>query len=352
VDRLTAQIYDDRAGDWERRRRPDDVDAARLFRTKIRSGGARVDLGCGPGFHVGELGAPVVALDIAPRMLSLTRMRAPHALVVCADLEALPFRVGALSAAWAAKSYLHVPSTALPLALAQLHRALEVGAPIALRMRSGHDEGRLASADFPGRFFAEWDPGRLSDVVVGAGFEVDRLAAKDRWIDVEATRIRSLPDTVGSGLRLIVSGLNPSEFAADRGIGFARPGNRFWPAARAAGLVGDVRDAEAALRRGVGMTDLVKRATPRADMLTREEYADGLARLERLVRWLEPGALCFVGLAGWRAVVDRRAVAGPVPGGFGGRPAYLMPSTSGVNASTSLDALTEHLRAAGMLAVT
>jgi hypothetical protein len=68
--------------------------------------------------------------------------------------------------------------------------------------------------------------------------------------------------------------------------------------------------------------------------------------VERLARWLRPGAVCFVGLTGWRAAVDRDARAGEQTGGFGGVPAYVMPSTSGANARTRLDELTGHLRAA------
>ncbi len=150
-------------------------------------------------------------------------------------------------------------------------------------------------------------------------------------------------------MRLLVCGLNPSVYSADAGIGFARPGNRFWPAAIAAGLVTvDRDDARAALAAGIGMTDLVKRATPRADELTRDEYRAGLARVERLVAVAPPGAVCFVGLAGWRAAVDRRAVAGVQPDAIGGRPAYVMPSTSGLNARTPPSELADHLRAAAL----
>ena len=152
-------------------------------------------------------------------------------------------------------------------------------------------------------------------------------------------------------MRLLVCGLNPSEYAADVGVGFARPGNRFWPAALAAGLVTRDRDpAHALAAHGVGMTDLVKRATPRADALTADEYRAGAARVERLVEWLRPGAICFVGLSGYRAAVDRRAVAGRIPDGFGGVPAYLMPNPSGVNAHARVDDLADHLRAAMRLA--
>jgi len=93
------------------------------------------------------------------------------------------------------------------------------------------------------------------------------------------------------------------------------------------------------------MTDIVKRATVRASELHPDEYRAGLQRVERLVAWLQPRVICFVGLDGWRTAVDRKAKPGPQPRDLSGVPVYLMPSTSGLNARTSLDTLTDHLRA-------
>ena len=224
----------------------------------------------------------------------------------------------------------------LPMKLAHMHRDMVVGSLLTLGLDPGeHDAEQVA---------------RLRDVLVGAGFDVDDLQAGNHWIRVRARRARTLPDTVGPGMRLLVCGLNPSVYAADVGVGSARPGNRFWPAARAAGLVECDRDAiDALARHGVGMTDLVKRATTGASELTAAEYRDGAARVERVVRWLRPGAVCFVGLAGWRAAMDRHAASGEQVAGFGGVPAYVMPSTSGANAHARLDDLADHLRAAAAL---
>jgi TDG/mug DNA glycosylase family protein len=97
------------------------------------------------------------------------------------------------------------------------------------------------------------------------------------------------------------------------------------------------------------MTDFCKRPTRTAAEVTRDEYATGFDRVSRLVAWLRPGAICFVGLSGWRAVMDPRAVAGPQPHGVAGRPVYVMPSTSGLNARTSLTELAAHLAAAAEL---
>ncbi len=156
----------------------------------------------------------------------------------------------------------------------------------------------------------------------------------------------TLPDFVRAGLRLLVCGLNPSPFAVRTGIPFGRPGNRFWQAARRAGLIAIERDPTAALARGIGFTDLVKRPTRAASELSEREYALGVERVLALVEAYGPRAICFVGLDGWRKAVDSRATPGVLSGGFAGRPAYLMPSTSGRNAHVTLDQLAAHLRRA------
>jgi TDG/mug DNA glycosylase family protein len=286
-------------------------------------------------------------------MLRRTREVAPSCLPVQADLSALPFRRGSLRGGWARNSYVHLRAVDVPAALADLHAALAVGAPVELTFFGGDREGRdvFPGDDLPGRWFSTWSRERLADVIDGAGFELEALDesayAGEPVFTVRATRARTLPDTVGPELRLLVCGLNPSLHAADAGVGFVTPGNRFWPAALEVGLVTRDRDPRHALvAHGVGMTDLVKRATPRADALTRPEYRAGVARLERLCAWLRPQAVCVVGLAGWRAAVDRRAQPGWQEHDLGGAPVYVMPSTSGLNAATSRADLTDHLRRA------
>lgn len=195
----------------------------------------------------------------------------------------------------------------------------------------------------------------LDELVTGAGFVVEnvrpggpgRRTGAGPEVVVDARRDRTLPDFVGPGMRLLVCGLNPSLVSADAGFGYAGATNRFWAAAVAAGVTTHGRDPLAALvEDGMGMTDLVKRATPNADTLTPAEYRAGAERVDRLAAWLRPGAVVFVGLAGWRAAVDRRAVPGLQPAPFGGVPAYVMPSTSGRNARISPTELAGHLRAA------
>jgi TDG/mug DNA glycosylase family protein len=301
-----------------------------------------------------------VALDATLSMLDLVPRHAPEAPRVQADLARLPFAGGSLATVLAAKAYVHLDARRVPRALADLHRALAPDGQVALSFfGSGPrasdptvDTAPLADDRFAGRRYSRWHLGDLRAVVEGAGLETDGIGltvgggeVPHLW--VEGRRRFTLPDTVGPGMRLLVCGLNPSPRAARAGIGFVTPGNRFWPAAQAAGLVSRDRDPWHALdQHGVGMTDLAKRATRRADEVAEEEYRRGLSRVERLVRWLSPDAVCFVGLAGYRAAVDRRASAGVQDLTLGDRPVYLMPSTSGLNAHSRLEDLTEHLHRA------
>lgn len=149
-----------------------------------------------------------------------------------------------------------------------------------------------------------------------------------------------------------MASLNPSLHAADAGFGFAGPSNRFWPAALASGLLTTEKDPAAALRRDrVGMTDLVKRATARAGELRVADYRVGVNRLDRLCEWLRPEVVCVVGITGWRAASgDKHATLGIQERALGGRPVYLMPNPSGLNAHTNHDDLVAHFREAQRVA--
>lgn len=345
MDRTTVNVYETHVDDWiehRRRARPPSIDA---FAARVPTG-VRADVGCGPGWHSGELGGPVVAFDAAPAMAAQVRTFAPDAWPLVADLEHLPFRAGALTGAWAHRSYMHIAAEQLPMALAELHRSVALGGAVHVQVTS-HRNRTTDDDRFPYRHFSWWLPDHLREVVEGAGFDVDELVDDgEEWIDVEATRGHMLANTVGPNMRVLLVGLNPGVLSANRGISFARPGNRFWPAALASGLVTRALDPFHALRADrVGMTNIVRRATAGAGELTRMEYREGTGRLERLVRWLEPKCVCFIGVTGYRVAIDKRAVMGWQAERFAGVPTYVMPNTSGLNAHAKPADFADHLRA-------
>ncbi len=320
--------------------------------------GVRLDAGCGTGRYLTELGSPAVGLDASTAMLAHAARAAPAVPLACGDLAQLPLRTGSIAGAWANKSLQHLPDVEVPHALAELHRVLAVGGRLDVQVFEGDAAGRTPpDSDLPDRLFTGFSTELLADLLEGAGFAQVEIAAGEpdrdglyRPLTATAGRDRTLADTVGPGMRLLLCGLNPSLYAADAGVAFARPGNRFWPALRAAGLTDLDRDPNGLLRiDNIGLTDLVKRATLGADELNAAEYTHGLARVRRLCDRLRPAAVCFIGLAGWRAALDRTAVAGWQTGGLGETPVYLMPSTSGLNAHASSVQLAEHLAAAAAL---
>jgi TDG/mug DNA glycosylase family protein len=352
----TIRAYDHGARRWERTRsaEPDGLDELRAM---LGADPGRIaDLGCGPGWHLEGLGPGAIGLDASAAMLERARARGVRAPLLRADLRQLPLRTGALDAAWASRSHVHLARAEVPLALWDLHRSLRPGAPARLVLFGGDlEHGRIEGDELGDRWFSAWPEQLLRDVVAGAGFDLELLERRpDGEVDqlvVWVRRAGTLADTVSSGMRLLLVGLNPSRAAAAAGVGFHRPGNRAWPALLAAGLATRDRDPLHLLRtHRIGMTDLVKRPTDRAAELRPAEYRAGVDRLDRLCAWLHPRAVCVVGLTGWRHGVDPDAAAGVQAATLGGRPVYLMPNPSGANAHTTLDDLVEHLRAAARLA--
>ncbi len=355
MDRRTVERYQRDAHVYADRTPIDEDRRLAAFRRSAPAG-PRLDAGCGSGRYLGGLGDAVVGLDASPSMLDHARATHPGAPLVAGDLVRLPLRHGALVGAWANKSLQHLPAGELPGALGELHRALRVGGALELQVFRGEGSRRSdVDSDLPDRLFSLLDEEQLADLLEGAGFTEVTITTSPPstgprpWVSLyaSAVRARTLADTVGPGVRLVVCGLNPSLYAADAGVAFARPGNRFWPALQAAGLTTLDRDPAGALDQdGIGLTDLVKRATTRADELTVDEYRHGVERLTRLCRRWRPAAVCVVGLAGWRAAVDRRAGAGWQGADLAGTPVYLMPSTSGLNAHDTVASLAGHLRRA------
>ncbi len=350
VDRATIAVYEAEGEGYAVRRGLQRPERTAAFGAAVE--GLRLDLGCGPGHHLPLLGEPAIAADAAHAMASAASAHAP---AVQADLLDLPFGAGAFDGIWASKAHQHLPAAELPAALADAHRVLRTGGRLDLTLfppatagTPTTEEVTTASSgdDLPGRLFTWWDPDHLAAVVAAAGFSIASLEVS-RWIDLTAVAERALPDHVGPGMRLLCCGLNPSWHAADAGVGYVTGSNRFWRAMAAAGLASRDRDPRHLLRHDrIGMTDLVKRPTKRADEVTAAEFRAGLARLDALCSWLQPRAVAMVGLQGWRAAVDRRAVVGWQGRTLGPSPVYVLPSTSGLNAGTSLEDLVGHLRAA------
>lgn len=166
--------------------------------------------------------------------------------------------------------------------------------------------------------------------------------------ELEAFRGHEVPDLVGPGLKLLFVGINPGLWTAAVQTHFAHPTNRFYPALAAAGItdyevdrVAGMSDADRAhlVARGVGITNLVRRATARASELSREELREGGERLLRFVAEHRPAVVAIAGISAYRdAFGERGAVLGRQPetlesaSHWSGAALWVVPNPSGLNA--------------------
>jgi TDG/mug DNA glycosylase family protein len=155
---------------------------------------------------------------------------------------------------------------------------------------------------------------------------------------------KPLRDVIAPGLDVLFCGINPSLLSAERGHHFARPGNRFWKALHGSGftprLLSPDEDASV-VEYGFGITNVVDRPTRGASDLSAAEMRDGMKALTRLVKRYEPRVVAVVGLTAWRTGFERPdAALGLQPDTVGGRPAWVLPNPSGLNAHYQLPELT------------
>ena len=158
-----------------------------------------------------------------------------------------------------------------------------------------------------------------------------------------------IPDLVGPGIRVLLVGINPSLYSGWTATHFARPGNRLWRTLHEAGLTDrqlHPSESEAIVAAGLGITNLVARATARADELTDDEIRAGVEPLRRLVRrcrrrWGGPSYVAFLGISTYRVAFGRpKAVVGEQPERFEQAGVWVLPNPSGLNAHYQQPALT------------
>jgi TDG/mug DNA glycosylase family protein len=165
---------------------------------------------------------------------------------------------------------------------------------------------------------------------------------------IAAANGRRVPDVTAPGLRVLFSGINPGLYSGAVGHHFARPGNRFWKALHGAGFTPEVLspfEERRLLDVGVGVTNLVDRATANADEVDGQELREGARRLERKVRRLRPYSVAFLGVTAYRVAFGRpKAVVGEQPERMGETRIWVLPNPSGRTAAYQLPALVEAFR--------
>jgi double-stranded uracil-DNA glycosylase len=165
----------------------------------------------------------------------------------------------------------------------------------------------------------------------------DRKPSKQELL---AAAGKTVPDVIAHGLQLLFCGINPGLYTAAVGHHFARPGNRFWPALHAGGFTARIVapwEERELLELGLGITNLVARATATAAELSPAELVAGRRRLERKVARYRPAWVAVLGVGAYRAGFRRPAARlGRQPERLGPARLWVLPNPSGLNAHHQL----------------
>jgi TDG/mug DNA glycosylase family protein len=175
--------------------------------------------------------------------------------------------------------------------------------------------------------------------------------------ELESFRGATVPDLVGPGLALLFVGINPGLWTAATQTHFNHPGNRFYPALYAGGLIDIVVDRGRAMtdeerqhliERGIGITNLVARATARASELTAAELRSGGERLSEFVARHRPRVVAVAGITAYRTAFGRpNATLGRQAETLDGAELWAVPNPSGLNAHATVASLAVAYRQAG-----
>lgn len=114
---------------------------------------------------------------------------------------------------------------------------------------------------------------------------------------------KTVRDVIAPDLHILFCGINPGLYTAAVGHHFARPGNRFWPTLYAAGFTERLLtpfDERELLKSGYGITNVVRRTTASADLLTKEEIREGGKRLMVKALRYRPRVVAILGIGAYR----------------------------------------------------
>jgi TDG/mug DNA glycosylase family protein len=173
--------------------------------------------------------------------------------------------------------------------------------------------------------------------------------------DLLAAADETVAPVIAPHLRVLFCGINPGLYTAWAGHHFARPGNRFWPALHASGftprLLAPAEEQEL-LPLGLGITNLVGRATATAAELTHAELTAGAEQLAETADRFAPAYVAVLGVTAYRSGFgERRATLGPQDRTLGPSRLWVLPNPSGLNAHhqpADLARLFAELRAAAL----
>lgn len=157
-----------------------------------------------------------------------------------------------------------------------------------------------------------------------------------------------LPDIIDGQLSVLFCGINPGMAAAATGHHFEGRANRFWRVIHLAGFTPEEltpQEDRRILDYGCGLTTVVARPTGAADQLSKQDFVDAAAGVERKIATYAPRFVAFLGKAAYAVLTDTRDIAwGRQAETFQGSTVWVLPNPSGRNRAFTVDRLVASYR--------
>jgi len=159
--------------------------------------------------------------------------------------------------------------------------------------------------------------------------------------------MKTLPDYLRKGMKLVIVGCNPTESSVRAGHYYSGRNNPFWPMLFESGVVPepfDYPDDRRIIEFGIGLTDLVKRPTKAADELKREDFAEGRIVLSQKLEEFGPRVVAFNGRMTYEQFAQRKCKFGLQKQLLYGAQVYVLPETNAQTATTGKGERLKHFR--------
>lgn len=151
--------------------------------------------------------------------------------------------------------------------------------------------------------------------------------------------MRTLPDYLRKGMKMILVGPNPGDRSARVGHYYAGRTNQFWPILFESGVIPEpltYEDDRRMLEFGIGMTDLVKRPTRAIEEIERQEFAEGRVLLAQKLEDTRPRVIAFNGKIVYEKFAGRPCKLGLQKEKLYGAQVFVLPSTSEPNGGVTM----------------
>jgi mismatch-specific thymine-DNA glycosylase len=163
--------------------------------------------------------------------------------------------------------------------------------------------------------------------------------------------MRTLPDHLRKGMKLVIVGCNPTESSVRVGHYYAGRDNEFWPLLFEGNVIPepfDYRDDKRVIEFGIGLTDLVKRPTKTVEELQRQDFAEGRIVLSQKLEEFAPRVVAFNGRLTYEQFAQRRCNYGLQKERLYGARVFVLPTTPNKASKTKSEKL-KHFRGLAQL---